>query len=249
MVQWPKRWHQENEPPHDKTNKVTVCPAKTQISLGIRMKKAWVLSYPLSAQRRLWSDWVDAQADLSLCWVHSHFVCFVMSQLKCQAEGSTHARNDPTNIQYGYVPGDETVELISFTCSCGSPTIGPTLSSGICIETGTSTGCLSSWYTSLRSSWFCVSGSWYRSSSSITLDWFLSSSISSFPSSKPERSLFLFIAPISLSCLSLCCISLLCISLLCISLLCISLCCMSLCIIFTPLIGSGHLAGRSEMYM
>ena len=24
-----------NEPPHDKTNKMTVCPAKTQISLGI----------------------------------------------------------------------------------------------------------------------------------------------------------------------------------------------------------------------
>ena len=26
----------KNEPPHDKTNKMTVCPAKTQISLGIR---------------------------------------------------------------------------------------------------------------------------------------------------------------------------------------------------------------------
>ena len=33
-------------------------------------KKAWVLSYPLSAKRRLWSDWADAQADLSLRWVH-----------------------------------------------------------------------------------------------------------------------------------------------------------------------------------
>ena len=38
------------------------------------MKKAWVLSYPLSAQWRPWSDWADAQADLSLlgtksfCW-------------------------------------------------------------------------------------------------------------------------------------------------------------------------------------
>ena len=27
---------EENEPPHDKTNKVAVRPAKTQISLGIR---------------------------------------------------------------------------------------------------------------------------------------------------------------------------------------------------------------------
>ena len=54
-----------NEPPHDKTNKMTVHLAKTKISLGICpvwsvftvcMKKAWVLSYPLSAQRRLWSE-------------------------------------------------------------------------------------------------------------------------------------------------------------------------------------------------
>ena len=78
------------EPRHDKTNKMSVRPAKTQISLGIRpvwsvfavrMKKAWVLSYPLSAQRRLWSDWADAQADLSLHWAHTHFVGFVMRRL------------------------------------------------------------------------------------------------------------------------------------------------------------------------
>ena len=48
---------------------------------ALRMKKAWVLSYPLSAQRRLWSDWADAQADLSLRWAHYHFVGFVMSRL------------------------------------------------------------------------------------------------------------------------------------------------------------------------
>ena len=46
-----------------------------------RLKKAWVLNYPLSAQWRLWSDWADAQADLSLRWAHSHFVGFVMSRL------------------------------------------------------------------------------------------------------------------------------------------------------------------------
>ena len=40
-------------------------------------KKAWVLSYPLSAQQRLWSDC----ADLSLRCAHTHFVGFVMSQL------------------------------------------------------------------------------------------------------------------------------------------------------------------------
>ena len=46
-----------------------------------RMKKAWVFSYPLSAKRRLWSDWADAQADLSLRWAHTHFVGFVMSRI------------------------------------------------------------------------------------------------------------------------------------------------------------------------
>ena len=47
------------------------------------MKKAWVISYPLGAQRRLWSDWADAQADLSLRWAHSNFVDFVMRRLIC----------------------------------------------------------------------------------------------------------------------------------------------------------------------
>ena len=62
-----------------KPTKWPVRPAKTQISLGIHpvgsvfpeyMKKPWVLSYPLIAQQKLWSDWVDAQVDLRLCWAH-----------------------------------------------------------------------------------------------------------------------------------------------------------------------------------
>ena len=48
---------------------------------AVCMKKPWVLSYPLSTQRRLWSDWADAQADLSLRWAHTHFVGFVMLRL------------------------------------------------------------------------------------------------------------------------------------------------------------------------
>ena len=48
---------------------------------AVRMKKAWVLSYPLIAQRRLWSDWANAKADLSLRWAHTHFIGFVMSRL------------------------------------------------------------------------------------------------------------------------------------------------------------------------
>ena len=41
-------------------------------------KKPWVLSYPLSAQERLWSDWADAYTDESLCWANRSF-CWVFS--------------------------------------------------------------------------------------------------------------------------------------------------------------------------
>ena len=64
-----------------KSTKWPVHPAKTQISLGIHpvwsesLLSAW-RSYPLSAQRRLWSDWADAQADLSLCWAHTPLLVF-----------------------------------------------------------------------------------------------------------------------------------------------------------------------------
>ena len=63
------------EPRHDKTNKMSVHPAKTQISLDIR--PVWSESW-LSAWSKLgslashwaysedWSDWADAQADLSI---------------------------------------------------------------------------------------------------------------------------------------------------------------------------------------
>ena len=81
-----------------KTDKVTVRPAKTQISLGIRpvwsvfaVRSVGSLGPKLSScgQRRLWSDWADAQADLSLRWAHTHFVGFVMSRLKCLDIGSS----------------------------------------------------------------------------------------------------------------------------------------------------------------
>ena len=48
---------------------------------AVRMKKHWVLSYPLRELWRLWSDWADAQADLSLLWRKGHFVGFVLKWL------------------------------------------------------------------------------------------------------------------------------------------------------------------------
>ena len=74
------------EPPYDKTNKLPCAPSEDSDQPGhppslitvftIRMKKAWVLSYSFSAQRRLWSDWANAQADLSLRWAHMPFCWF-----------------------------------------------------------------------------------------------------------------------------------------------------------------------------
>ena len=42
------------------------------------MKKVWVLSDPLNAHQRLWSDSADAQADMSLRWAHI-FILLVWS--------------------------------------------------------------------------------------------------------------------------------------------------------------------------
>ena len=80
-----------HEPWHDKNQQSDCAPSEDSDQPGhppslirvfaVRMKKALVLSYPLSAQRRLWSDWADAQADLSLRWAHSHFAGFVLSRL------------------------------------------------------------------------------------------------------------------------------------------------------------------------
>ena len=74
------------EPPRDKTNKMACATSEDSDQPGhppslvrvfaVRMKKASVLSYPLNAQRRLWSDWADAQADLSVRWAHMSFCWF-----------------------------------------------------------------------------------------------------------------------------------------------------------------------------
>ena len=74
-----------------KPTKWNMCPAKTQISLGIRpvwsesslsaRRKLGSIATHWAQQRRRWSNWADAQADLSLRWVHTHFVGFVMSVL------------------------------------------------------------------------------------------------------------------------------------------------------------------------
>ena len=67
------KFNKINEPWHDKTNKISVRPAKTQISLGIRpvwsessLCIEWVAKDPsfLHVDSKDWSDWVDAKAHL-----------------------------------------------------------------------------------------------------------------------------------------------------------------------------------------
>ena len=48
---------------------------------AVRIKNHWILSYPQNAHGKLWSDWADAKADLSLRWAHSYFVGFVVLRL------------------------------------------------------------------------------------------------------------------------------------------------------------------------
>ena len=92
----------KNEPPHDKTNKMACAPSEDSDQPGhlpslikdfaVRMKKALVLSYPLSAQRRLWSGWADAQADLSLRWTHKPlcWFCHEVAQITMNHTGLLH---------------------------------------------------------------------------------------------------------------------------------------------------------------
>ena len=80
--------------------------AKTLIG---RVKKAWVLSYRLCAQRRLLSDWADAQANLSLSWAHMPFYWFchevaqIMNnpgnRLSLLQRGEHSAKTDYTNLE------------------------------------------------------------------------------------------------------------------------------------------------------
>ena len=78
------------EPRHDKTNKTSVRPAKTQISLGIcsvwseSSLSTWRKLGPLAILRRHSEDSDQTRRMPRLIWVrwaHSHFVGFVMLRL------------------------------------------------------------------------------------------------------------------------------------------------------------------------
>ena len=82
------------EPPSDKTNILTCAPSKDSDQPGhlsslirvfaVRSMGSWGPKLSSCGQRRLWSDWADDQADLSLHWAHMPFCwfCHEAAQLK-----------------------------------------------------------------------------------------------------------------------------------------------------------------------
>ena len=78
------------EPQHDKTNKLTSLTSKDSDQPGhlpcliiVHSMDSSGPKVSLCGQRRLWSDWVDAQGDRSLHWAHTSFCwfCQVATQL------------------------------------------------------------------------------------------------------------------------------------------------------------------------
>ena len=74
------------DPQQDKNNKMTFAPSEDSDQPGhppnlirvfaVRSTDSQGPNGPSCEQRRLWSDWADAQADLSLRWAHRLFCWF-----------------------------------------------------------------------------------------------------------------------------------------------------------------------------
>ena len=91
------------EPWHDFTNKMICAPSEDSDQSGhppslirvsaVRLMQNWVLSYPLNTQRRLWSDWADAQANLSLRWAQKSFCWFCHEAAQNASSSSLHMQH------------------------------------------------------------------------------------------------------------------------------------------------------------
>ena len=79
---WATTWlNQQNEcTPSEDSDQPGHPPSLIRV-FAVRSMDSWGPKISSCGQRRLWSDWVDAQADLCLRWGHTHFVGFVMSRL------------------------------------------------------------------------------------------------------------------------------------------------------------------------
>ena len=64
---------EDSDQPGHPPSLIGVFAVRSMVSLGPKVSSC--------GHRRLWLDWADAQADLSVHWAHSHIVGFVMSRL------------------------------------------------------------------------------------------------------------------------------------------------------------------------
>ena len=78
IVKWATTWQNQQSDYSPSEDQPGHPPSLIRV-FAVRIKKTWVLSYPFSAQRRLWLDRADL---ICLRWAHTHFVGFVMSWLK-----------------------------------------------------------------------------------------------------------------------------------------------------------------------
>ena len=66
-------------------------------------------SFSSCLQGRLWSDWADAQADLSLRWAQSHFISCVMLR-------SNQNRAHPVTVLFTLSRNDQAKRYITRSC-------------------------------------------------------------------------------------------------------------------------------------
>ena len=85
LITWAATWqNQQNEcAPSEDSDQPGHPPSLIRV-FAVRMKNAWVLSYPLSAQRRLWSDWAYAQAVWVFAWRTLCWFCHVAAHVVLQ---------------------------------------------------------------------------------------------------------------------------------------------------------------------
>ena len=136
IIIWASTWQNQQRD-------IIMCPAKTHLRLGIcpvwseSSLSAWRNIGSLATHRRLdWSDWADAQADLSLRWAHMSCCFFVVLQLILQSwldkfnvgEGLTNFDNEKQSSSDLWVKlSDLTDFCLSFSfcsvliLSCGQP--------------------------------------------------------------------------------------------------------------------------------
>ena len=95
---------------HDKTNKIACAPSKDSDQPGhppslisvfaVRFMGSLGPSASSCGQQRLWSDWANAQADLSLRWAHRSFCCFCLASAYLRIEETFIQRNQKTFTEW-----------------------------------------------------------------------------------------------------------------------------------------------------